>query len=165
MKLKTHWQTRPHWPNVSTEHYIILIEFTFTMSNRRYRVSDSEEEEETPGDVERLSCEDAQACFQRVFDELLELDHANAEHSSYEDSWKGLLTMIVQDRYNYHMLLKGIKQLRSELRQLQIEIHRAQHHSGAHASVLRNLKHLQKMHEWASSLMQTKLRTFQRISA
>ena len=165
MKLKTHWQTRPEWPNVSTEHYITFIQFTFTMPNQSYRGSDSEEEEETPQNVERLSCEDAQACFQRVFNDLLQLDHANAKFSRYEDAWKGLLTMIVQDRYQIHMLVEGIKQLRSGIRQLQNQIHSAEKVSGADASVLMKLKHRQKIHEWASSLMQTKLRTFQRISA
>jgi len=150
---------------VSTEHYIRLIEFTSTMLYQSYRVSDSDEEEENTEDTKRHSCHDAHKRFQRCFNDLLELEHGNALFTKYEDAWKNLLTMIVQERYSYDMLIKGIAQLRSRLHQLQLQIHHEEQNSGADGSVLWKLKHSQKMHEWASSIMQTKVRTFQAISA
>ena len=165
LKLKTHWQTRPDWPNVSTEHYITFIEFTFTMPNQSYRVSDSDEEEETSQDKKKRLRSHYQLGFERDFHDLLELDHQNDLDGTQENDLKKSISWKVVDGYQQHMLVEGIKQLRSGLRHLQNHIHRVEKCSGADTSLLMNLKHRQKIHEWVSSLMQTKLRTLPRISA
>jgi len=135
------------------------------MSYHSYRVSDSEEEEETAEDKTRRMRSDYQLGFQRDFDNLLELDHQKDKDGIKENNLKKSMSWKVKDGYQIHMLDEGIKQLRSGLRHLQNQIQSAEKYSGADASVLMKLKHRQKIHEWASSLMQTKLRTFQRKSA
>ena len=135
------------------------------MPNQSYRVLYSEEEAETSQDKKKRSTSEYQLGFERCSLELLELDHQNDLDGTKENDLKKSICCEVIDGYQEHMLVEGIKQLRSGLRHLQNHIHRAEKYSGADASVLMKLKHRQKINEWTSSLMQTKLRTLQRISA